>query len=55
MDHLATIFLYAIPGFAGFSLILYIVSQTGQKLGAQQMFSIHHFYEGVCQDKVVVS
>ena len=47
--------LYLIPIFAAIALVLYIISQTGQKLGAQQMFDIHHFYEGITHDKVIVN
>lgn len=46
--------LWIIPVFAAIALILYIIGQTGQKLGAQQMFDIHHFYEGLVQDKIVI-
>lgn len=53
LDQDATI-LYAIPVFAVLALVLYIISQTGQKLGAQQMFDIHNFYESITHDKVIV-
>ena len=51
MDH--TI-LWSIPIFALVALILYISAQAGQKLGAQQMFDIHHFYEGLTGDRIEV-
>lgn len=47
--------LWAIPGFGAVALILYLVAQAGQKVGAEQMFRIHHFYEGLFQDKVKIS
>ena len=47
--------LWLLPGLATAALILYLLGQTGQKLGAQQMFDIHHFYEGIIKDKVLVS
>jgi uncharacterized membrane protein len=47
--------LWAIPGLGVAALILYLVSQAGQKLGAQQMFEIHHFYEGITKDRIIVS
>lgn len=46
---------WGIPALAIAAVVLYMVSQTGQKLGAQQMFDIHHFYERVTKDRVVVS
>ncbi len=46
--------LWALPGLGVASLILYLVSQAGQKLGAQQMFEIHHFYEGITRDRIAV-
>lgn len=47
--------LWIIPGLGVLALILYAASQAGQKMGAQQMFDIHHFYESFVKDKVVVS
>jgi uncharacterized membrane protein len=47
--------LWVIPGLGVAALILYLVSQAGQKLGAQQMFEIHHFYEGITKDRIIVS
>ena len=49
-----TYFLWALPVLGVAAIILYLVSQTGQKLGAQQMFDIHHFYEGITKDRIVV-
>ena len=46
--------LWAVPLLVGLALLLYLASQVGQKLGAQQMFDIHHFYEDITQDKIVV-
>ncbi|WOK09165.1 hypothetical protein RT717_11010 [Imperialibacter roseus] len=47
--------LWSIPGLFFVALSLYAFSQAGQKFGAQQMFDIHHFYESVAHDKVIVS
>jgi hypothetical protein len=44
--------LWAIPVFAVLAATLYFMAQTGQKLGAQQMFDIHHFYEETIGDKI---
>jgi hypothetical protein len=46
--------LWAVPVFAAIALGLYIASQFGQKLGAEQMFRLHHFYEDVVHDKISV-
>lgn len=37
--------LWGLPLLATLALVLYVSSQIGQKIGAQQMFDIHHFYE----------
>lgn len=47
--------LWAIPVFALIAVGLYLVAQAGQKVGAEQMFRIHHFYEGLYHDKVRIS
>lgn len=44
--------LWSLPVFAVCALILYFFAQTGQKLGAQQMFDIHHFYETALGEKI---
>lgn len=46
--------LWAIPVFALIALILYISAQAGQKLGAQQLFDIHHLFEELMGDHVIV-
>ena len=37
--------LWLLPVLAGLALLLYIFAQAGQKISAQQMFDIHHFFE----------
>lgn len=37
--------LWTLPVLAGLALILYIIGQFGQKIGAEQMFTLHHFFE----------
>lgn len=39
--------LWVLPVLAFFALFLYFLSQFGQKLGAEQMFTLHHFFEEV--------
>lgn len=41
--------LWTIPVFASLAFILYLVAQTGQKVGAEQMFRLHNFYETTLQ------
>lgn len=47
--------LWGLPVLGTIALGLYLVSQGGQKLGAQEMFDIHHFYEEITYDKVIVN
>ncbi len=47
--------LWAIPVLGAIAVLMYLSSQAGQKLGAQQMFDIHHFYEDITKNKVVVN
>ena len=46
--------LWSIPVFGIIALILYFVAQGGQKIGAEQMFRIHHFYESVMKHHVKI-
>lgn len=46
--------LWSIPVFCVLAIMLYFSAQAGQKFGAQQMFDIHHFYEGLIENKVQV-
>jgi hypothetical protein len=47
--------LWALPVFAGLALILYVIAQTGQKLGAEQTFTLHHFYEDTVGKRVHIA
>ncbi len=51
---MSSMVLWAIPIFAILAAILYFSAQAGQKLGAQQMFDIHHFYEETIGSKIQV-
>ncbi len=46
--------LWGIPAMGTIAIILYLVAQAGQKVGAEQMFRIHHFYENLFDDKVKI-
>ena len=44
--------LWSIPLMAGIAVVLYLIAQGGQKVGAEQMFRIHHFYEELVKHKI---
>ncbi|MEM9328411.1 MAG: hypothetical protein AAGA85_22275 [Bacteroidota bacterium] len=54
LGHTANI-LWALPILAGLALTLYIIAQMGQKIGADQMYRLHYFYEGIFEDKVAIT
>jgi len=47
--------LWAIPIMGGVALVLYLVAQAGQKVGADQMYRIHHFYEDLFEHRVSIA
>lgn len=47
--------LWALPFITGMAFVLYFIAQFGQKVGAEQMYRLHHFYEGIFQNKVNIS
>ena len=47
--------LWALPFIALAALILYLIAQMGQKVGAEQMFRLHHFYEEIFKEKVSIN
>ncbi len=44
--------LWSLPVFAIIAVILYVMSQVGQKLGAEETFTLHHFFEEAIGHKV---
>jgi hypothetical protein len=36
------------------ALVLYVIAQMGQKIGASQMFDLHHFYEETIGEKISI-
>ena len=46
--------LWAIPIMGIIALVLYLIAQAGQKVGAEQMFRIHHFYESLIRHRVAL-
>ncbi len=47
--------LWVLLVLGGGALFLYLMSQTGQKLGADQTFTLHHFFEDVVRRKTAIS
>ncbi len=45
---------YYLPVIIVMSIVTYIIAQFGQKLGAEQMFKIHHFFEEIVKKDVNV-
>jgi len=43
---------WVIPFCSALAIIVYFIAQTGQKIGAQEMFELHHFYENTLGEKV---
>ncbi|MEM9859525.1 MAG: hypothetical protein AAF843_19380 [Bacteroidota bacterium] len=44
--------LWVLPGLAAIALGMYLIAQAGQKIGAEQMYTLHHFFENLIHDKV---
>lgn len=47
--------LWLLPVLGGVGAALYLIAQFGQKLGAEQMYRLHHFYESLIHDKIAIS
>jgi hypothetical protein len=54
MLHKPAPILWALPVLLLAGMVLYLVAQSGQKIGAEQMFRIHHFYESLVNHRVAV-
>jgi hypothetical protein len=46
--------LWALPVILILYFFMYLLSQTGQKMGAEQTFLLHHFYEDAIGEKTVI-
>lgn len=44
--------MYALPFIILAAIALYVISQVGQKVGAEQMFTLHHFLEDAIHEKI---
>ena len=47
--------LWALPGLGIIALVLYFVAQFGQKMGVEQTFTIHHFFEETLGEHIHIS
>ena len=45
---------WTLPGCLTVAAVLYFIAQFGQKIGASQMFDLHHFYEETVGEKVTI-
>ena len=41
-----------VPVLLGVALVIYLIAQLGQKIGAEQMFALHHFFEDSIRERV---
>jgi uncharacterized membrane protein len=46
---------YLLPIILILSVVTYLIAQLGQKLGAEQMFELHHFFQSVTNSDVHVN
>lgn len=46
--------LWILLGIAGLAVLLYIIAQFGQKLGAEQMYTLHFFYQKAIGEKIKI-
>lgn len=46
--------LWVVPGLWLVGVLLYFASQGGQKMGAQQMYDIHHIFEEAIEGKIKI-
>lgn len=44
--------LWLLPVLGGLALLLYFFGQFGQKLGAEQTFLLHHFFEDTVHERI---
>lgn len=44
--------LWSLPVFVGIALSIYLIAQFGQKVGVEQTFWLHHFFEETIGEKV---
>ncbi len=47
-------FWWVIPACIISAIVIYLIAQMGQKIGASQMFDLHHFYEETIGEKISI-
>jgi hypothetical protein len=47
--------LWIVPFLLGGTIILWLLAQTGQKMGVEQTFTIHHFFEESIEHQIHIS
>lgn len=45
-------FIWVSLGLAVAAIVLYVIAQLGQKMGAEQTFTLHHVFESIIHEKV---
>jgi len=51
---LSSMILWSLPVLAIISLIMYLIARAGRKLGEEQLFDLHHFFEEHIGERVMV-
>lgn len=51
---LSSMILWSLPVLAVISLVMYLIARAGRKLGEEQLFDLHHFFEQHFGEKVVI-
>jgi len=51
---LSSMILWSLPVLAVISLIMYLIARAGRKMGEEQLFDLHHFFEQHFGEKVVI-
>jgi|APTNR8051073442_1049403.scaffolds.fasta_scaffold03268_10 hypothetical protein len=52
MNNDASLLTLGVPSLLGAGLLVYLIAQFGQKIGAEQMFTLHHFFEDAIKERV---
>ncbi|MCB0702547.1 MAG: hypothetical protein R2863_09995 [Candidatus Kapaibacterium sp.] len=52
MNNDTSLLAMGVPSLLGAGLLVYLIAQFGQKIGAEQMFTLHHFFEDAIKERV---
>jgi len=52
MNNDTSLLTIGIPSLLGLGLLVYLIAQFGQKIGAEQMYALHHFFEDSIKERV---